>query len=174
MYSQAYIDYLIYFHAHRDYFECHEVLEEHWKDTGMNNRMWVAFIQLAVALYHQRRGNFRGATKMLTQSLETFKQHVNQIKSYGLDAEKLLQLLEDRLEQIHEEKPYESLNLPIIDKQLLNTCQQECAKQQLTWGCVSDLSNHYLLHKHRERDRSDVIAEREKQKQMKQQQSRND
>ena len=33
MYSQAYIDYLVHFHGDRDYFECHELLEEHWKKT---------------------------------------------------------------------------------------------------------------------------------------------
>ncbi len=31
MYPNAYLDYLVYFHGHRDYFECHEVLEEYWK-----------------------------------------------------------------------------------------------------------------------------------------------
>ncbi|PAD68333.1 hypothetical protein CHH83_14265, partial [Bacillus sp. 7586-K] len=31
MYDQEYIDFLVHFHCDRDYFECHEILEEHWK-----------------------------------------------------------------------------------------------------------------------------------------------
>lgn len=31
LYPTAYIKYLFHFHTDRDYFECHELLEEHWK-----------------------------------------------------------------------------------------------------------------------------------------------
>ena len=31
-YPEAYTDYLCYFHGARDYFECHEVMEEYWKE----------------------------------------------------------------------------------------------------------------------------------------------
>lgn len=37
MYPAEYLEYLVYFHADRDYFECHEILEEYWKEQGMNN-----------------------------------------------------------------------------------------------------------------------------------------
>ncbi len=62
MYPKAYIDYLVEFHATRDYFECHEILEEYWKEDPpkKRKRYWVGFIQLAVALYHHRRQNTAG------------------------------------------------------------------------------------------------------------------
>lgn len=52
LYPKAYIDYLVYFHGLRDYFECHEVLEEHWKkdDKAERKKYWVGLIQIAVAL----------------------------------------------------------------------------------------------------------------------------
>ena len=34
VYPEAYIEYLMYFHGNRDYFECHEVLEEYWKEVS--------------------------------------------------------------------------------------------------------------------------------------------
>ena len=66
-YPEAYIDYLLYFHAQRDYFECHEVMEEFWKEHpgDIRSRTYVALIQIAVGMYHIRRGNRNGAVKML-------------------------------------------------------------------------------------------------------------
>lgn len=53
MYPKAYIEYLVHFHSDRDYFECHEILEEHWKQDG-RNKGWLVLIQTAVAFYHYR------------------------------------------------------------------------------------------------------------------------
>ncbi len=57
MYAKAYIEYLAHFHGTRDYFECHEVLEEHWKAVDPKNRssVWVLLIQIAVSMYHARQ-----------------------------------------------------------------------------------------------------------------------
>lgn len=51
-YPQAYIEYLEYYHGARDYFECHEVLEEYWKENPSSplSAAWVGLIQLAVAM----------------------------------------------------------------------------------------------------------------------------
>jgi len=38
MYPEPYLEYLIQFHAERDYFECHEILEEYWKSAPANER----------------------------------------------------------------------------------------------------------------------------------------
>ena len=58
-FPQKYIEYLVHFHGDRDYFECHEILEEYWKkiDNGNKESIWVGLIQLAVANYHHRRKN---------------------------------------------------------------------------------------------------------------------
>ncbi|WP_205628902.1 DUF309 domain-containing protein, partial [Acinetobacter baumannii] len=52
LYPEALIDYLVYFHADRDFFECHEVLEDYWKSLPKEERslFWVGLIQIAVGL----------------------------------------------------------------------------------------------------------------------------
>ncbi len=71
MYPKAYVAFLHEFHTTRDYFECHEILEEFWKEDPPDQRKkyWVGLIQLAVALYHQRRGNGKGAKRLISNSL---------------------------------------------------------------------------------------------------------
>jgi predicted metal-dependent hydrolase len=166
MYPKAYIEYLVHFHADRDYFECHEVLEEYWKEDERSNRKkhWIAFIQVAVSLYHQRRGNFSGALKMMKNALSIFKGEKNVVKMLGLDYGILLKIIENRVSEIEHKVPYSSINLPIIDESLLKKCQDVCGKKGVVWGSNSDLSDHYLINKHTLRDRRDVIEERKLQK----------
>lgn len=44
MYPEAYIEYLAEFHGSRDYFECHELLEEHWKKTLRENGNYIGSV----------------------------------------------------------------------------------------------------------------------------------
>ncbi len=165
MYPQAYIEYLLQFHCHRDYFECHEILEEHWKEDPPKQRKlyWVGLIQIAVSLYHQRRKNFNGAERMMKSAVSILEQERQAVEQLGLNHGQLCQALKERLHQIQRKEPYRSINLPIEDSTLLEICRQQCKDSQLTWGQESDMTNEYLLHKHTRRDRSNVIQERLKQ-----------
>lgn len=162
MYDRAYIDYLIYFHCERDYFECHEVLEEHWKNdpTKERKKYWVGLIQIAVGLYHQRRGNFRGALKMISNAILLLENDRQAVKKLGLHSEQLIKQLTKRKNEIEVKQSYYSFNLPILDKELLRICQNRCKNTQYIWGQASDLANEYLIHKHTKRDRTEVIDER--------------
>lgn len=162
MFDRAYIEYLVHFHCDRDYFECHEVLEEHWKKDALNNRKkyWVGLIQIAVALYHQRRENFSGALKMISNAIKILEKEKDHIEQLGLHSEKLLKLLVNRKEDIQHQLAYTSINLPIINKNLMNECLLICRKEGMEWGLESNLSNPDLIHKHMRRNRSDVIKER--------------
>nr|WP_307342000.1 DUF309 domain-containing protein [Caldalkalibacillus uzonensis] len=164
MYPKAYVDYLIHFHASRDYFECHEVLEEYWKSQPDREPVWVGLIQVAVALYHHRRGNFNGAAKMLASARQILDREQGAVQKLGLDPSALIKQLTEQLNDIQDLKPYTSFNLPITDPQLLQHCRQVCQENNLTWGTRSDPDNAFLIHKHKLRDRSDVIREREWQK----------
>ncbi|WLD91881.1 DUF309 domain-containing protein [Alkalihalobacillus sp. AL-G] len=168
MYPKPYIDFLVHFHGLRDYFECHEILEEHWKSDPRDNRKdyWVGLIQIAVALYHQRRGNFSGAQRMLQNSLSIVEREHEEFEGLGLDSRKLRDLLKERIIDLKRTKSYKSLNLPIIDEQLVERCQEECLKAGCKYGVPSDLANEYLVNKHMRRDRTDVIEERHEQKQL--------
>ncbi|EMT47311.1 DUF309 domain-containing protein [Anoxybacillus flavithermus] len=166
MYPKAYIDYLLHFHATRDYFECHEVLEEHWKRT--NEQVWIGLIQLAVGMYHYRRGNIAGARRMLTKAVNACEKEKLTYESLGIHAEQLLALIHTYIRRMDNRETYESACLPIVDRSLLHMCQRQCEQKGLIWGEKSDMSNEYIIHKHMLRDRSDVIAERERQKQKRQ------
>lgn len=54
----------------QEFFDCHEVLEDVWRDqTEPERTLTQGIIQIAVALYHAGRANFVGAEKLLTRGL---------------------------------------------------------------------------------------------------------
>ncbi|MFK3937890.1 DUF309 domain-containing protein [Alkalihalobacillus sp. NPDC078783] len=161
-YPKAYLEFLIYFHTDRDYFECHEVLEEHWKTTPRQkeDQYWVALIQLAVGLYHERRGNIPGAKRMLSSSLRIIDNDPLAFNMLGLNTPKLIKLINERLIQIEQSASFLDMDLPIDDPQLLKECYSACEDKKLVWCAPSMLDRGELVHKHSRRDRSEVIAER--------------
>lgn len=164
MYPQAYIQYLVHFHCDRDYFECHEILEEYWKEVapGKKDSIWVGLIQLAVGAYHHRRRNFNGAKKTLEKSLMIFLKEKDSLAKLGLNGDKLIEMCNQQLKNVNEQTNYRSQLLPINDPVLLEQCIEKAMKMRLTWGHESDLSNQNMIHKHSLRDRSEVIAERKR------------
>ncbi|MGP7816123.1 DUF309 domain-containing protein [Niallia sp. 01092] len=162
MYSKPYILFLVHFHADRDYFECHEILEEYWKKVDANNKesIWVAFILLAVSCYHHRRENFAGAIKTIKKSYSLFKQNKHQLPSYGLDTVLLFSLLESNQTNIENLLSYKSFILPIDDAELEKQCQKYCEQMGLIWK-NNNLAADDIIHRHLTRDRSIVIQERE-------------
>lgn len=164
LYPKEYIQYLVHFHGDRDYFECHEILEEYWKGTDPGNKqsLWVGLILLAVSAYHHRRANYSGAKRTLEKSELIFRHSPESLTELGLNANQLLRLVNGRLQEISTNRPYSSFTLPISDPLLWKECAVRCEEQGLTWGAESDLSNKMLVHRHKLRDRSDVIDERNK------------
>ncbi len=163
MVPKAFIQYLVHFHGDRDYFECHEVLEEYWKDVDPGNKdsIWVGFIQLAVSSYHYRRGNLPGALKTHNKSAMILTNQEQSCIDLGIDYHELMKLLIERKSRLVSNQPYKSMNLPINNQKLLEQCLKVCAKQNLIWGQASNTDNQNLVNKHSLRDRSDVILERE-------------
>ncbi|AIQ46442.1 hypothetical protein R70723_11575 [Paenibacillus sp. FSL R7-0273] len=73
-FEPLYLAYLVYFNRDRDYFECHEVLEELWLARD-RDPVYKALLQVAVGLYHFRNGNVRGGLIMLERSYSVLKQY---------------------------------------------------------------------------------------------------
>jgi predicted metal-dependent hydrolase len=164
-YPKPYIEYLVYFHTDRDLFECHEVLEEYWKSVPESplRQAWHGLIQLAVALYHERRGNRRGAIKMMESAIQNLSEsHINEL---GLQSSMLSKLMSSRLEQLmnHSNMEYEDFNLPFADPQLQLFCQKQALSENKIWLAKSDFHQPNIIHKHTLRDRTQVIVERQKQ-----------
>jgi len=165
-YPDEYVRYLIYFHAERDYFECHEVLEEYWKEHPEDPRgdAYVVLIQIAVASYHERRGRRSGAAKMLNGAVERMTR--TSLAPLGLDHDQTRSRLEERLRALEAgDAPFEDLNLPIADPALLAACRERC-RGTADWEQPSPMEDMFLLNKHTLRDRSGVIAERLRQKEL--------
>ena len=54
----------------REFFECHEVLEEAWTPERGPRRLFLqSLIHVAVGFYQCRRGNLEGATRQLRKGL---------------------------------------------------------------------------------------------------------
>lgn len=90
---------------------------------------WVGFIQLAVALYHQRRGNGKGAKRLMSNSLHLLEANRSVLSNLGLDDEAFLKLLRMLKKKMAEDMPYESVMLPIKDEALLSLCQEMAQKK---------------------------------------------
>lgn len=164
-YPVHYMQFLIEFHVTRDYFECHEQLEEYWKEQPGDDPLydtWVGLIQIAVSQYHLRRANRRGARLMLEQALDRLTP--DKLETLGLDGPALIELLQQRLRQIQDlsqSTPYTDYELPFLDHELLAACQERSEWAAALWGTPSNLDDESLIHRHILRDRSDVIAARE-------------
>ncbi|CEG27710.1 DUF309 domain-containing protein [Bacillus sp. B-jedd] len=163
MYPKAYIDYLVHFHGDRDYFECHELLEEYWKDhdPGNKNSVWAAFIQLAVGSYHFRRGNIAGSSRTLNKALASFKQRENELARLGLNKNEFLSKLEAFITTVETGRVYQSFVIPIHDPSLKEMCMEACLDKGFDW-CKKDYTpSADIIDRHKSRDRSSVIFERE-------------
>ncbi len=89
-----------------EYFECHEVLEDIWRaEPDPVRALYQGILQIGVALYHLRRGNWRGAVKLLDGGTEKVGRYLP--CCMGVDTAKLHQqalTCLERLRQLGEER----------------------------------------------------------------------
>jgi predicted metal-dependent hydrolase len=161
-YPEPYIQYLAEYFGSRDFFECHEVMEEYWK-AQPNSRYtgcWLVFIRISVACYHARRGNWVGARKMINRAAEEVDPTL--MSELGMDGQELARILVNTKTDwyLSEEPNYQDLDLPIQDEQLLECCQQYCSARGWSWGKPLAEMADDLVHKHLRRDRSEVVETR--------------
>ncbi|MBU9714778.1 DUF309 domain-containing protein [Evansella tamaricis] len=165
-YPEAYINYLIEFHGTRDYFECHEMMEEYWKKY--KEKHWHTLIQLAVAVYHERQQNFDGSLRLYRKVLASLRTNHEELQRISIDVERLESIVKNQILNILNEGPYTPFNIPITDHDLVSNCVEICQRKNLIWCNIEDLSNMDLIHRHKRRDRTDVIQERLESKKHKQ------
>ena len=158
LFHPLYIEFCTYFNGNQDYFECHEVLEEYWKDVapGEKKHPLVGYIQLATGLYHWRRGNFAGAERMLKNALRIFESDKNGAVFFEkIDFKQLREDVLTSIQKVESSAPFKGFKLVIVDAELQT-------KVRAAIETLPDVDDAYLLNKHTLRDRSDVIMEREK------------
>ncbi|SDY60283.1 hypothetical protein SAMN05421736_102386 [Evansella caseinilytica] len=157
-YPPAYYTFLIEFHGTRDYFECHEIMEEHWKDD--KQKKWLALIQLAVAVYHERQHNIAGSLRLYRKVLNHLRNDSGTFTEIAIDVEKLVQMIKSRIKNILKEGSYTPMNLPLTDEHLMEQCRRHCQENGLEWCGTENTEDISLIYRHRLRNRSDVIQER--------------
>jgi len=73
---------------HREFFACHEVLEEVWTPERGPRRLFLqSLIHVAVGFYHHGRGNAAGAERQLRKALRKMAAYLPECE--GLDTARL-------------------------------------------------------------------------------------
>lgn len=119
IYHHLYLLYLYYFNVKRDYYECHDVLEELWLDE-QRYLFYQALIQVVVGLYHFRWDNRKGSIMLFEGAVNKLKPYIGD--HYGIDVNKLYQDTEQYLQKLRkfEQQPFEfyDLDIIIVDQEL--------------------------------------------------------
>lgn len=128
-YEPLYAAYLVYFNRDRDYFECHEVLEELWLQKDRDPR-YKGLLQVAVGLYHFRNGNIRGGYKMLTSAADRLESYPHD--ELGIRLGKLVHEVKDYATRLSDYEaqpfPYADLTIEIWDPELQQVVEQTAAE----------------------------------------------
>ncbi|MCE4957097.1 DUF309 domain-containing protein [Macrococcoides caseolyticum] len=143
LFNKAFNDYITEFHEKRDYFECHEIMEDAWKEKEHYTKQdpEVALIMLATGLYHLRRHNVKGAIILLNKTIDMMQLNKTFLSHY-LEIDNVIQSIQELIIK----QTYQSINLPLVSR--------------ITFKHPQSISEE-ILHKHKLRDRTDVILSRQ-------------
>ena len=155
LFHPLFIDYITYFNGNHDYFECHEVLEEYWKDIAPRQKEHplVGYVQIATGMYHWRRGNVRGAIRIFEKGMALLAAPTDEAFVAYMDIDALFALLDETLARMKQGEAFTAFTLPVNNAALTAAAQDAIA-------ALPTSDAHFLLHKHLLRDRSDVLRER--------------
>lgn len=160
-YPEEYIHYLAEYNGSRDYFECHEIMEAYWKQHPESSfkSCWLVLIRIPVCLYHARRGNWTGAVKLMGKAVEEADARL--FDQLGLDGAKLVEQLKRAASEWKDPNAaYDDIELPIADPALREAARQKCQSLGYTWGIHGLNAGDQVIHRHRTRDRSEVVLAR--------------
>ncbi|MEK4531129.1 DUF309 domain-containing protein [Solibacillus sp. FSL K6-1554] len=163
LFHPLFIDYCAYFNGNNDYFECHEVLEEYWKEIAPKEKLHplVGYVQLATGMYHWRRSNVTGAARIIEKAILNFELNRNSEFFEFIDLKQLLLIMKNQHRKIQENEPFKRFKLPITDRQL-----QELVQQRIM--TIPLMDSHFIFNKHMLRDRTEILEARELKKRSRQ------
>lgn len=131
-YHHLYLLYLYYFNTKRDYYECHDVLEELWLDS-QRDLFLQGLIQVAVGLYHFKWKNRKGSILLFEGALPKLERFPS--GHGGINLQRLRDEAADYLSKLNrfEETPFTfyDLTIEIVDQelqQMLHEIQVELAE----------------------------------------------
>jgi predicted metal-dependent hydrolase len=112
-----YLAFISLFNRDRDYFECHEVMEELWLEEG-RNPVLQGLLQAAVGLYHWDNNNRSGAVKLMTAARSKLAPALTASADLGLDIGALCGELDVSLAMLAErpaDAPFRAFSLVVTD-----------------------------------------------------------
>lgn len=156
---KLFIQFIIHFNIEKDYFECHEVGEEYWKALAPKDKTHplTGWIQMAVGMYHWRRSNYPGALRSFIRSKAKLASAGTWVD--GFDQSKLIKEISDAILAVTEREPFRPFILPLTSQELLKDVEDYLAAHP-----IEQQDPHFIMHKHRLRDRSSIINLREQRK----------
>ncbi|MFJ7826204.1 DUF309 domain-containing protein [Psychrobacillus sp. NPDC096623] len=154
----SFVAFLKHFNETFDYFECHEVLEDYWKEVSPRDKKHTltALILLATSMYHWRRGNLTGATKTMKTSIKRMELTKDSPFFDNLNYQRLIENMIHALQLMTSSQKFHGFTIEITNRAL----QSQVNELQLE----TNESLHFLIHKHMLRDRSEILEERKREK----------
>ncbi len=155
LFHPLFTQFVTYFNEHEDYFECHEVLEEYWKEIAPKDKTHplTALILLATGMYHWRRGNLSGAERSLSKSIDRIQANEESAFFEGIHIQHVVKNIQHALEFVHQKKSFEPFQIQIVSQDLKDAID--------TQPPIIPLTGDHLIHKHMLRDRSEILKARE-------------
>jgi predicted metal-dependent hydrolase len=98
----------------RQFFTCHEVLEEIWlQEPPPQKPYYQGLIQVAAGFHHFQNGNLKGTRSLLRAGVEKLRR--NPPDYHGIDVAGLLRALEPWLDRLARQQSLDGLALPTIE-----------------------------------------------------------
>ncbi|MCS4485480.1 DUF309 domain-containing protein [Staphylococcus americanisciuri] len=158
--QNALIEFYYQFHAKQHYFLCHDILEDAWKaqDQYAKDDLIVSLILFATGSYHYRRQNFHGAYRSYRKAGKIVENYSDEaIEALGLVPHAFRQQIQILVTATKAEKPFQPIEIL-----LTATIYQKLLTHYPSYKWYSAIvKTPSIMHHHRNRDRSDVIAARE-------------
>ncbi|MEX2104338.1 MAG: DUF309 domain-containing protein, partial [Bacilli bacterium] len=108
-----------HFNMDRDYYECHEVMEELWLEDG-RNLFYQGLLQIAVGLYHFRNDNVSGSIKLFFAGIKKLEHYDDVLLGINVN-----RIRNDSSIYVHKLSNYEKesfsfydLNIEVVDEKL--------------------------------------------------------
>lgn len=119
---EKYFEFIDTFQNQRDFFKCHEILEEIWiEETKCETRkhLSINLLLISVGLYHWRNKNFKGAIQVFENSLNNYDEVSMEMESIGIDSKILKKIVLDIVDNLKNKQDYREVFLPIYQQKNL-------------------------------------------------------
>jgi len=146
--DKRWIQFLYHFNGTRDFYACHDFLEEWWFEIGNpKNHEFVAFIQLAIGMYHFRRGKHKAGHDLLVKAKEKLLINEKSLNQYGVNLTLLFTDLDNVIAASKANQSYIDINI-LMKEELHAEVWQLCQENGCELFSHSNLQDDSLVNKH--------------------------